>query len=44
MRELEAANGQVEMIKSRAEANVHQMSEEKRLTDEKIRDLEGRLR
>ncbi|XP_067938606.1 coiled-coil domain-containing protein 170-like [Watersipora subatra] len=44
MREMEAAHGNLEMMKSRNEATVNQLSEEKRHVDEKVRDLEGRLR
>lgn len=44
IREMEANHGNLEMLKSRNEATVHQLSEERRQADEKIRDLEGRLR
>lgn len=44
IREMEASQGSLEMMKSRNEAAVGQLTDEKRQCDEKIRDLEGRLR
>lgn len=41
---MESAHGGMEMMKSRTEATVNQLTDEKRLCDDKIRDLEGRLR
>ncbi|KAF6021904.1 CCDC170 [Bugula neritina] len=44
IREVEATQGNLEMMKARSEVTSNQLAEEKRQSDEKIRDLEGRLR
>lgn len=44
LRDLESVQGSLHTDKSRVEAALHQNQEEKRQKDEKIRDLETRLR
>lgn len=41
---MESSQGNILSDKSRAEAALHQNQEQRRQTDEKIRDLEARLR